>query len=395
MRALRYILAVLMLLIAPCLRAQDTSAQESRRAQLEKEIAQIQEQLNDNKKRSNSALNELTLIRKQIATRKALVAQSDKELRIIDDSIRVARREIKEIQNRIDTLSLYFDRLIRSVYRNRDTRMWYLHLLSSSSLSQASRRYMYLKNISSQLNSQASKLKELKVVQEQKLTRLSELRASAAKLRASRQKDLDKLNAEEKRSKSVVNTLNRNKTRYQKDLANKRKQVTQLNKEIESIIASYMKGGTGSNSGSKAAPIDYKLAAEFEANKGKLPWPADGPVLEPFGKHRHPVYTRIEMPFNNGIGIGLSAGTAVNSVFDGEVKRVIVMPGYNKCVLVQHGSYFSFYCKLSQVNVKAGDKVVTGQKIGVVDTIDGQTLLHFQVWKEKTPQNPELWLRKR
>ena len=85
----------------------------------------------------------------------------------------------------------------------------------------------------------------------------------------------------------------------------------------------------------------------------------------------------------------------MTSVFDGEVKRVIMMPGYNKCVLVQHGNYFSFYCKLGQVSVKAGDKVKTGQTIGQVDTIDGQAMLHFQIWKEKTPQNPEAWLRSR
>ena len=82
-------------------------------------------------------------------------------------------------------------------------------------------------------------------------------------------------------------------------------------------------------------------------------------------------------------------------MFDGVVKNVIAMPGYNMCVLVQHGSYFTFYCKLGQVSVKSGDKVSTGQVIGIVDTIDGQTQLHFQIWKEKTPQNPEIWLRTR
>ena len=69
------------------------------------------------------------------------------------------------------------------------------------------------------------------------------------------------------------------------------------------------------------------------------------------------------------------------------------MPGYGRCVLVQHGSYFSFYCKLGQVDVKSGDKVTTGQVLGRVDTIDGQTQLHFEVWKEKTPEDPEKWLR--
>jgi len=30
-----------------------------------------------------------------------------------------------------------------------------------------------------------------------------------------------------------------------------------------------------------------------------------------------------------------------------------------------------------------------------VDTINGDTQLHFQIWQKQTPQNPELWLRKK
>ena len=141
--------------------------------------------------------------------------------------------------------------------------------------------------------------------------------------------------------------------------------------------------------------IDYKLASEFSRNKGRLPWPAAGPVVEGFGQRYHPVFTRLKMPFNNGIDVALSPGTAVSAVFDGVVKQIVVMPGYNICVLVQHGNYFSFYCKLQTADVKAGDKVKTGQRIGTVDTINGETRLHFQIWQGQSPQNPELWLRKK
>ena len=40
----------------------------------------------------------------------------------------------------------------------------------------------------------------------------------------------------------------------------------------------------------------------------------------------------------------------------------------------------------------AGDKIKTGQMLGVIDTINGQTQLHFQVWQGTKPQNPESWL---
>ena len=168
--------------------------------------------------------------------------------------------------------------------------------------------------------------------------------------------------------------------------------MTALNREIERIVAAAMKKNSGSG-GKKSEPIDYKLAEEFANNKDKLPWPVDGPVVGRFGKHFHPVFKNLELPPNNGIDIAVAKNADIKSVFKGVVKQVLVMPGYNQCVLIQHGNYFTFYCKLATVAVKTGDKVKTGQAIGTVDTINGQTQLHFQVWQGNKPQNPETWLR--
>lgn len=414
MKFIRIFLTVFLLLAAAAPSfSQDTREQESRRAALEKEIAQLEQQIAENISRSSSALNDLTLIRKQVETRKALVAESERQIRMIDDSITLTTANIAGLQARIDTLTSYFGRLVRSAYKNRDARVWYVYILTSRNFGQATRRYSYLKNLSSTLNDEAAQVKEMRAGLELELTRLDSLKVQATQLRDAQQKELAGLRAEEKRSDDLVSQLKRYRTRYQRQLETKRKQVEDLNREIERIIAEYIaeqkareeeeqrraaaarQGEQQAAAETPAPVIDYELAAEFESNKGKLPWPADGPVLEKFGRHNHPVYTNIVMPFSNGISIGLAKGSAVRAVFDGEVKNVIAMPGYNMCVLVQHGSYFTFYCKLGQVSVKAGDKVSTGSIIGTVDTIDGQTQLHFQIWKEKSPQNPEIWLRSR
>ena len=72
---------------------------------------------------------------------------------------------------------------------------------------------------------------------------------------------------------------------------------------------------------------------------------------------------------------------------------MFVLPGYNQCILVQHGNHFTLYCKIASVAVKVGDKVKTGQPIGVIDTINGQTQLHFELWQGKKALNPETWLK--
>ena len=406
-RLLRILAALSVLMLgAYALRAQNTSEQESRRAALQKEIAQLEQQIKENSSKSTNALNELTLVRRQISSRRSLVEESAAEVQRIKDTIALRQAEADRLQERISTLEQYFHRLVRNAYKNRDARVWYSYLLSSKDLGQASRRYAYLRGLSGEMNSQARKMKQMRAELDEDLRRLDTLRQEAEAIRAAHEQELQGLRREELRSDRLVASLKKDKNLYQRQLEAKRKQVEALNREIQRIIAQAIeearkkeeaakKGGKQTAAQTQAQAVDIKLSGEFAANKGKLPWPADGPVVERFGKHNHPVYTTLVMPANNGVNIGLSRDAAVSAVYDGEVKRVIVMPGYGRCVLVQHGSYFTFYCKLGQVNVKAGDKVSTGQVLGRVDVIDGQTQLHFEVWKEKTPENPETWLRPR
>ena len=371
--------------------AQDTRVQESRKAALEREIALIDKQLKENSKKSYNALNSLTLVRKKVADRKELLAESDRELTRINAAVKSKKAEIDRIQNRLDTLSAYYSKLISSAYRNRDSRVWYMYILASDNVGQAFRRIGYMRNLSSNLNRQGDKIKAAREELQKETDSLMVMKSQAQSVRNRRAADLASIQSEEKEAATLVSNLQRNKTRYQQQLAAKKKQVDALNREIERIIASAVNGG---KSGSKTSkPVDLKLDAEFAKNMGKLPWPATGPVVDHFGQHYHPVFTKVKLPFNNGINIALAKDTEIKSVFNGIVKQIVVMPGYGKCVLVQHGNYFSFYCRLGNVSVKAGDKVSTGDVIGRIDTIDDMTQLHFQIWQGTKPQNPELWLR--
>lgn len=370
---------------------QDTRAQESRKARLEREIAVIDKQLKDNAAKSSDAMATLNLVRKKVADRKELVAESDKEIATLNSRIRAKQQSADKVQERLDTLTLYYEKLVRNAYRNRDSKVWYMYILASENIGQAFRRANYLRNLSTEMNRQGEKIIDTKAELQRQMDSLNVLKAEAEVLRAKRTSEVNALQKEEAQSATLVKNLQRNRSRYQKDLAAKKRQVDALNREIARIIAAAVNGKGGKAAAKK--PVDIKLDAEFAKNKGKLPWPAEGPVTDHFGQHYHPVFKSVKLPFNNGITISLAKGEPIKAVFDGVVKQIVVMPGYNKCVLIQHGNWFSFYCKLGSTSVKPGDKVKTGQVIGTVDTIDGMNLLHFQIWKGTSPQNPELWLR--
>lgn len=390
---MRYLIVIfLSLFLAGSSYAQNVKAQEEKIARLEREIEILDRQLSDNASKSSSALSNLTLIRKKVANRKALVSESERKVREFSDKIYVKQRSINRMQARIDTLSTHYSKLVLSAYKNRDARLWYMYILASDNLGQAFRRLSYFKNLSSQMNKEAKKIKEAKEELEKEKLELQVLKKEAEAIKAERAAELLKLQGEEKQSDQIVKQLQRNRKKYQSQLTAKRKQVDALNREIERLVNSAMGGGSKKGSAGKT-DFDRKLAAEFSRNKGNLPWPADGPVVDKFGQKYHPVYKNLKLPPNNGIDIALSKDAKVRAVFDGVVKQIVVMPGYNKCILVQHGNYFTFYCKLGTTSVKAGDNIKTGDLLGTVDTINDQILLHFQVWQGNKPQNPEHWLR--
>ena len=371
--------------------AQNTAAQEERKARLEREIAIIDKQLAENASKSSTMLADLSLIRKKVSNRKALVAESDKEIRKLNDNIYLTQRQINRIQARVDTLTAHYARLVRSAYRNRDARVWYMYMLASDNLGQAFRRFGYFKNLSDRMKDEAQEIRKVKEDLELERERLSDMKKDAEKVKEERVRELEELKKDEAKADKVVRQLNKDKKKYQQQLAAKKKEVDALNREIERIVAAAMKS---SGKGSDKTVVDTKLDAQFAKNKGKLPWPADGPVVDRFGKHYHPVYKNLQLPPNNGFDIALGKDVKVKAVFDGVVKQVMVMPGYNQCVMIQHGNYFTLYCKLRSIKVKEGDKVKTSDEIGTVDTINGQTQLHFELWKGSKPQNPEEWLKK-
>lgn len=393
-----YILTVTLLLALAPLAAQDVSRQESRKAKLEREIELLDRQIAQNASKSSSLLASLELVRKNIENRKALVRESDREIRRYNDSLYLKQLHINRLKARVDTLTAHYSRLVMSAYKNRDARVWYMYILASDDLGQAYRRFGYFKNLSSKMKEEAQKIRAMKEELEGERARLAQMKKDAEKVKAQRVKELESLRKDETASANMVAQLKKDRKKYENQLKAKKKEVEALNREIKRIIEEAMKQkgkpSSGSTGPAKDDPAAIALSAEFSKNKGKLPWPVNGSIVGKFGKQFHPVFKNLQLPANNGVDIAVAKGAEVKAVFDGVVKQVFVMPGYNQCVLVQHGkNYFTFYCKLGSTKVKAGNRVSTGDVIGSVETQSGANSFHFELWKDNVPQNPESWIR--
>ena len=272
---------------------------ESQITKLEKDIELLNGKLRDNSRSSKQALSSLTLVQGKVKSREKLIAECDRTIRVLDDSIKVCQGELNRLQARYDTLSLYYNRLVRNAYKNRDSRMWYMYVLSSESMGQALRRFGYLRRFASQMSDQARRIQETEAELEVERERLSSLKADADELRSKTVQERAKLQDEEAEAARMVTQLKKDRNKYQQQLQEKNKQKQALNKKIAEIIraeqeaakkaASNSKKNTGSSSKPKttSTEVDTKLSNEFAANKGKLPWPVEGVIVDSFGKHKH------------------------------------------------------------------------------------------------------------
>ena len=398
------LLCLLLCLGAAAAYGQSVREKESRKARLEREIALLDKQIKTNVARNADALSRLSLLRSKIAARQALVDESERQLAVLEDSIAVRQKQIDLLQERLDTMVAYSTRLVKSAYKNRDARIWYMYILSSDNLAQGFRRLGFFKNLSSRMTVQAAKIRASQAELEQEKAALEVIAGEARTLRDQRMADLQKLQSEEKEAKTLSATLTRQKAKYQKELAAKRRQADALEREIRSTINKALGSGKATRSGTTRKgstskpklPVDYKLADQFVANRGILPWPVEGALTGRFGKQYHSVFKSLQLPANNGVNVAVSPDAPVKAVFDGTVAQITILPGYHQCILVQHGNYFTLYAKMKRVDVKAGEKVKTGQTLGTVDTIAGETVFHFEIWDDRTiPQDPEIWLRPR
>lgn len=377
----------LLLLAAFTMSGQNIEQQKQRRDALERDMEILRKQLNNTSKLSEQAISSLNLIQTQKNYRQRLLRESDNEIRAYNVKIQGIKAEIARQQAALDTLQTHYDRLVMGAYKNRDVRIWYMYILSSDNVSQAFRRFGYFKSLSSQISDQARKIEQFQAELAQKKANLLSVKNQAQTVRDRRADEVEKLKADEASQKKLVSKLKKNKKAYQASLAAKQKEMNAINRQITMMLdqATGKKGAA-----KKRPPVDYKLAASFEKNKGKLPWPVDGPVTEHYGAYQNKEL-RLSL-FNNGINIACEPGSVVTAVFDGVVSNIMIAPGYGQCILIQHGNYYTTYCKVKGACVKPGQKVTTGQEIGRVSTIMGKTQLYFLVWK-KAYLDPEKWLR--
>ena len=373
---------------------------EEQRRQLQKEIKQARVLLSTNQRKTRSLVSEAEDIQAKISIQERLIRVTNQQANLLARQIDVNQKQIGRLRNELKQLKEDYADMVVNAYKSKSQQNRIMFLLSSQNFLQAYKRVQYMKQYASYRKKQGDAIQEKTLTLQELNTALIAQRQEKEKLVAENRLARKELAEEKKRQDEMIANLKQQQGKYAAEIQRKQREEKRINREInrlirEAIAASNKKSGKANTSSTRFSltPETKRLADNFTANKGKLPWPvSEGVVVLGFGKQPSPL-NRSSTIQSNGVRIATSKNTKARAVFDGEVSRIVSSKNSNPMVMIRHGNYITIYRNLSRIYVKAGQKVTAKQEIGEVFTNpEGKTVLQFSIFKNITAINPAEWV---
>ena len=350
--------------------------------------------LQEAQKNEKASLGKLKLLNSQIQNRNQLIENINAEIDVLDQYIEENTKVSEMLSKDLANLKKEYASMIRFAQKNKNSYDLIIFLLSSENINQAYKRMLYLKQYARYRKSQADVIQSINDLLEQKIASLQKKKQEKADLLTSKNDETQQLLSEKNQQGRFIQSLKTQQRSLRKKLREQQKEQESLNREIERLLEEEARKSREKGQ-FEMTPEQKLVAADFEKNKGRIPWPvARGIITEHFGVHAHAVLKNIQVK-SNGIEINTQKSSKARAVFDGVVSKVFAISGGNMAVIIRHGSFLSVYSNLKEVFVKTGQTVKTKQEIGEIFTDpndDNKTVLKFQVWKENQKMNPEDWI---
>ena len=408
---------------------------EKQRAEIQEEIASVKRSLDQTTKNRKASLGQLALLQKKLRLREAAIKNVSKQIDYIDNNITQSRKEIENLKMDLDTLRTEYEKSVVYAYKTRSSYDFLTFIFAATSFNDALKRVEYLKSYRKYREEQASTIKNTQALLQKKISGLERSRKEKDEVLAKQEKQKMDLVDEKKEKDVVVKRLRSREKELSRELSNKQKADNKLRASIKAAINREIRlarqkaleeekrrkaaaiaanpaereaiakaetpaasPATTETAASKsifeATPEGVIISDNFEKNKGKLPWPVEkGNIKIPFGTYSI-AGTKLRGT-NPGLTLETDQGSSVKSIFDGEVISVFDVEGESN-VLIRHGKYFTTYGNLASSSVSKGDQVKSGQVIGKAGSnSDGNGEIEFLLLLENKNLDPASWIRRR
>jgi septal ring factor EnvC (AmiA/AmiB activator) len=378
--------------------AQSDKAQlERQKILIQNQIKEAQQILSETSLKRKASIGQLNALKQQISTHTKLIRTYATEVKALDSKISEDNEVIQALNEDLGNLKKEYASMVYAMHKTSGGFSRLAFIFASADLNQFYMRFKYLEQYTEARKHQVRLISEIRNEIEAEKESLEETKLEKNKILAEQLKEKKKLDDLKMKQDKMLASLQKEESKISQDIQKKKQEINKLEKLIAKLLKEEI---SKSSSTANAADINIDLSnvsSLFEKSKATLPWPVNsGFISGKFGTHPHPVLKRVKVP-NDGINIQTKQNEQVRAVFDGIVKKIAIVPGeFKYVVIVQHGTYFTVYAKLKKVNVKMGQQIAKQDVIGEVNTdVDGISEVQFQVWKNTQKLDPELWLAKR
>ena len=386
--------------------AQTKAELEQQRIKYKKEINQLNKLLFSEQKKEKNALEELRDLNQKIELRNKLLVTIESETKLLSRKINANASKLKKLNTNLASLKEDYAEMIYKSYKSKSQQSRLMFLLSSQNFYQAYKRMEYMKQYTKFRKKQGESIVMQTKVIESVIDSLNIQKIEKDTLLVFEKNQKTEIENDKKNQENLISTIKKRENKYKRDLRNKIKEDKLIAARIDKLIKEEIaranrkiknKPKTVKRNEFILSPEAKVLAANFESNKGKLPWPIEqGLITRRFGVQPHPTFPGITIN-STGLHFVTAKESDAEAIFDGEVLNILVGSGGIKNVMVRHGNYISSYNNIESSYVKKGDKIKTGQKIGKIftDKVSGKTKLVFSLFKNTKRLNPSSWILKR
>ena len=333
---LRLFIAVVMVLTAYDAEAQRvTIAQQKQRVeQYKRDLEKTKKQLGELKRQKGSATERVDKLTEQMNLRTSYIAETERKRDMLDVEYKKLSTSIDSLAQELDYNKKIYAEAVRVAHRNYRSNNETTYLFSSTNISEATHRMLNIRHVAEQRAELAERIREqgsrLLTMREELGLRRDELDSIGHSLEAEH-RDLER---DRNEAREAFKKLSEQERKALEEQKRQQKELEKATKELRKLTE------------------NNKVGKSFNASTKALNLPVTGGTT-------HKMQT-------NMVKITGTKGSAVHSIYEGKVVRILTDNTNHSTVMIAHGQYVSVYTHLSQIEVAEGDVVKRNEKIGVI-----------------------------
>ena len=372
-------------------KAQKENEYKNRLKQIEADQQKLQSELSSIKNKKTGSLDKIDLLERKITLNHREIESIQEFISQKEKEIYLKKEEHSALEAKKELLKREYAKTISRGQKFTNKESLTIYLVSAENMNQSIRRARYIKEYNKARRKLYGELQQLTKSMERNIAQIEQFIESKEKLfvnlrlsqnRNFREKnDLDvyisSLKKQEKNTFQLLKKKEKEKKLFEKKLA----------EEIKRIASSKKKRNQSQ------IDVDAQLSKKFLTRKGSLKLPVkSGLITNSYGTYSHPLHRDVKLK-NNGVDILAKETKSVHSIYNGKVTTILTITPPYKTIIVRHGDYLSVYANIAQSNVKKGQLVQEGQKLGSLDSSEKKPSVHFEIWYKQKTLNPEQWVQ--